>query len=442
MYKFKNKDLILSSISISQEIRRDNSLLTNKDITIFNSSLIPIKGSTNFLIASRGWYGNVRSWDGINFIVLTVFNKNYKKVNQNIIDVDLNLLEEHTLKFKEFKNRIVVHQKQASDGPEDPRLFYYKDDIFILVNELDDDNRRLMYLAVIDVDTLNYKIPKTLVCESQSTNFEKNWGPFTYKNKLHMLYDINPLKILEVDGQYNCKMVTNNYDKKISEMVKSFGDLHFHMRNSSNLIKFGKEYLGIGHAVLDYKQATDINKFLIPALADSDYSGTDKDYFNRFFKYYLGFFYTLDMNKQEITKISPFFQLPSKESKQELIFFPTSFYEDKDNFLNISYSLGDNRSYVCKLHSEVVKASLYNKENINVHMNFNVNPNYYLELLRTLRIMNNLPHALKDYNIFVGTKNRKNMKKSVMKQSKYMSKSKGSKSGSKSKSKGSKSRRR
>ena len=177
MYKFKNKELILSSISISQEIRRDNSLLTNKDITIFNSSLIPIKGSTNFLIASRGWYGNVRSWDGINFIVLTVFNKNYKKVNQNIIDVDLTLLEEHNLKFKEFKNRIVVHQKQASDGPEDPRLFYYKDDIFILVNELDDDNRRLMYLAVIDVDTLNYKIPKTLVCESQSTNFEKNWVP-------------------------------------------------------------------------------------------------------------------------------------------------------------------------------------------------------------------------------------------------------------------------
>ena len=445
MYKFKNKELILSSISISQEIRRDNSLLTNKDITIFNSSIIPIKGSTNFLIASRGWYGNVRSWDGINFIVLTIFNRNYKKIKQNIIDVDLTLLEEHNLKFKEFKNRIVVHQKQALDGPEDPRLFYYKDDIFILVNEIDDDRRRLMYLAVIDVDTLNYKIPKTLVCESQSTNFEKNWGPFTYKNKLHMLYDINPLKILEVDGQYNCKMVTNKSDKKISEMVKSFGDLHFHMRNSSNLIKFGTEYLGIGHAVLDYKQATDINKFLIPALADSDYSGTDKDYFNRFFKYYLGFFYTLDMNKQEITKISPFFQLPSKESKQELIFFPTSFYEDKDNFLNISYSLGDNRSYVCKLHREVVKASLYNKENIDLHMNFNVNPNYYLELLRTLRIMNNLPHALKDYNIFVGTKNRKNMKKSVMKQSKYMSKSNGSKSkskSSKSKSNGSKSRRR
>ena len=90
------------------------------------------------------------------------------------------------------------------------------------------------------------------------------------------------------------------------------------------------------------------------------------------------------MDKKEITKLSPFFQLPSKESKQELIFFPTSMYEDKDKFLHISYSLGDNRSYLCKLHTEVVKASLYNKENINMHMNFNINPNYYLELLRTL----------------------------------------------------------
>ena len=163
MYKFKNKELVLSSVSLSQEIRKDNPLLKNKDITIFNSSLIQVKNTTNYLIASRGWYGNVRSWDGVNFIVLSLFNKNYKKIKQNIIDVDLNLLENHDLKFKEFKNRIVVHQKQALEGPEDPRLFYYKNDVFILVNEIDghdkDPRKRLMYLAVIDVDTLDYKIP-------------------------------------------------------------------------------------------------------------------------------------------------------------------------------------------------------------------------------------------------------------------------------------------
>ena len=76
-----------------------------------------------------------------------------------------------------------------------------------------------------------------------------------------MLYDINPLKIMEVDGQYNCKMIVNKKDKLLSKMVESFGDLHFHMRNSTNLLKFGNQYLGLGHAVLDYKNATDINKF-------------------------------------------------------------------------------------------------------------------------------------------------------------------------------------
>ena len=110
------------------------------------------------------------------------------------------------------------------------------------------------------------------------------------------------------------------------------------------------------------------------------------------------------MDKKEITKLSPFFQLPSQESKQELIFFPTTMYEDNKKFLNISYSLGDNRSYVCKIHSEVVKASLYNKENIDMHMNYNINSNYYLELLRTLRVINNFPHSPKDYNVFVDTK--------------------------------------
>ena len=83
--------------------------------------------------------------------------------------------------------------------------------------------------------------------------------------------------------------------------------------------------------------------------------------------------------------------------------------------LNISYSLGDNRSYVCKLHSKVVKTSLYDKNNINMHMNYNINTNYYLELLRTLRILNKL--SPKNYNKLVNAplnrsdNNKKNTKK-------------------------------
>ena len=70
------------------------------------------------------------------------------------------------------------------------------------------------------------------------------------------------------------------------------------------------------------------------------------------------------MNKKSITEISPFFQLPNYESKQELIFFPTSIYLDKDKFVNISYNIGDNRSYFLRLHLDVIKISLYKKNSI------------------------------------------------------------------------------
>ena len=169
---------------------------------------------------------------------------------------------------------------------------------------------------------------------------------------------------------------------------------------------------------------TEINKFLIPTIDSSNYNSYDKEYFKRFFKLYLGFFFCLDMKKKEITKISPFFQLPSKESKQELIFFPTSIYEDKNKFINISYSLGDNRSYLCKLHSEVIKSSLYDKENINIHTNFDINVNYYLELLRTLRIVFKFSHKLKDYVKYPKKEHTKREKRSLMKNSVVFSKSK------------------
>ena len=448
MNKLTPGKLRLICINLSDEISKEDPFLSNKDVTIFNSSILEINGSDKLLIASRGWYGNVRSWDGINFIILTIFDKNYKKIHQNVLDIDKSILEEQSLRFKEFKNRIIVHQKQITEGPEDPRLFYFKGEVYILVNEIDDmdkkPRKRLMYLSPINLNTLNYKRSKSLVCESLSTNFEKNWGPFIYKDKLHMLYDINPLKIMEVNPNFKCKMVVNKTDPLMSKLDKSFGDLHFHMRNSTNLIKMGSDYLGLGHAVLDYKDNTQINKLLIPTIDSSNYNSFDKEYFKRFFKLYLGFFFCLDMKKKEITKISPFFQLPSKESKQELIFFPTSIYEDKKKFINISYSLGDNRSYLCKLHLEVIKSSLYDKENINIHTNFGINVNYYLELLRTLRIVFKFSHKLKDYVKYPKKEHTKREKRSLMKNSVVFSKTKSKSKGSlkrKNKKKKNKSRR-
>ena len=400
-YNFTEDQLKLICINLSDEIKKGDKLLNNKDITIFNSSIIELKNSSNLLIASRGWFGNIRSWDGINFVILSLFTKDLKKIKQNILDIDKNLLKNKELEFKDFKNKIIPHGKQLLDGPEDPRLFYYKNDIYILVNNLTKDKKRHMFVSKIDINNLNYDINKTDLCKSLSTNFEKNWGSFIYKNKLHMLYDINPLKIFEVDDDFKCKMICNVNDIILKKFNESYPDLNFHIRNSTNLINLdSNKYLGMGHGVLDYENNIDINKYLIPSFEKSKYSSIDKEYFKKFYKLYTGFFFILDMNKKEITEISPFFQLPNYESKQELIFFPTCIYLDNEKYVNISYNVGDNRSYFLRLHLDIIKISLYDKKNIDFQVNHNINTNYYLELTRNIRKLMGYNVLIKDYYKF------------------------------------------
>jgi hypothetical protein len=400
MNKLTPEKLRLICINLSDEISKGDSFLSNKDVTIFNSSILEIKNSDKLLIASRGWYGNVRSWDGINFVVLSLFTKKLKKIKQNILDIDPKIVRDRNLKFSDQVKKIVPHGEKILEGPEDPRLFYHKGDIYILINELNDKKQRHMFISKIELENLTYG-DKIEICKDLSSDFEKNWGPFIYKNKLHMIYDINPLKIFEFDDDFKCKLVCNINDKILKRFNESYPDLHFHIRNSTNLIDIGNNhFLGMGHGVLDYKEDTEMNKYLIPSIDKSKYSPSDKDYFKRFFKLYTGFFYKLDMNKKEIIEISPFFQLPNYESKQELIFFPTSIYLDDKKFVNISYNVGDNRSYFLRLHLDIINISLYKKQNIDFQVNHNINQNYYLELVRSIRKMMGYPIERKEYYRF------------------------------------------
>jgi len=180
----------------------------------------------------------------------------------------------------------------------------------------------------------------------------------------------------------------------------------------------------MGHGVLDYKGDSNLNKYFIPAIDKSKYSNDDKVYFKKFFKLYTAFFFILDMKKKEITELSPFFQLPNYESKQELIFFPTSIYLDKDNYVNISYNVGDNRSYFVKLHLDIIKISLYDKNNIDFQVNHNINPNYYVELIRNIRklmgynVLKKDYYKFKDVNKTLSSRGSKTKKKSKKKSKK------------------------
>lgn len=402
-YEFDEEKLKLVCINFSDEIVCDDEFLMNEDVTVFNSSILQLKDSDDLLVASRGWYGNIRSWDGINFVIMSLFTKDLKRKKQKILGIDTKALKDKKLKFKEFKENqkeIIPHGEKLLKGPEDPRLFYMNGEIYILINDLTEESKRHMFVGKVDLKTLEYSKPVE-ICESLSTRFEKNWGPFIYEDKLHMVYDINPLKVFELEDDFKCELKFDIKNEILNQFTSSFPDLHFHIRNSTNLIHIkDDEYLGLGHGVLDYKGSTDINKYLIPLFGKSKYSDSDKEYFQRFFKLYTGFFYKLDMDKKEIISMSPFFQLPNHESKQELIFFPTSISLDSDKYVNISYNVGDNRSYFLKLHLDVINVSLYNKENIEFLVNLNINLNYYIELIRNIRKLLGFSTKKKEYYKF------------------------------------------
>ena len=128
------------------------------------------------------------------------------------------------------------------------------------------------------------------------------------------------------------------------------------------------------------------------------------------------------MKSKDIINLSPFFQLPNFESKQELIFFPCSISIDKKDFVNISYSVGDNRSYFVKLHLNLVKISLYDKKNIDFQVNHNINPNYYLELIRSIRKLMGYSISKQEYYKFKDVDRTMKTGKKTLKKKKKKSK--------------------
>ena len=52
-YNFQENQLKMMCINFIDEIKKDDELLNNKDVTIFNSSILPIKDD-NLLIAEDG----------------------------------------------------------------------------------------------------------------------------------------------------------------------------------------------------------------------------------------------------------------------------------------------------------------------------------------------------------------------------------------------------
>lgn len=171
-----------------------------------------------------------------------MYNERDKKVKKNGWKKfgSLNIRKNGTGEFisKNFK-KFGINIKQKHGGIEDPRYFVWRKQAFVIMNGLDNNKRRNMYL---------YNLNKKHFCKLYISNYnisklktQKNWIPYIYHNKLYIIYSFKQLCVLKlVNSQTGeCYCVKGN-PLKFNNNFDFFG--------STPLIKWNNNvYVGFAH---------------------------------------------------------------------------------------------------------------------------------------------------------------------------------------------------
>ena len=271
----------------------------------------------------------------ISDIVFTTKMVNPNKYNLIIEKDDFNIsdlkIKKRDVSMSIVKSDITSSVKsinEAEKTPEDSRLFNYNNTVYLLYNRVK-QNKRLMYLYDMN------KNEEIELCSLISSNFEKNWGLFIHNNMKHIVYSIDPLKVYNIDGNYQCNLEKSiEYIDIFEKIKKTFHDnnIHVHFRNSSKLIPKDGFYYGLGHCVFDVKEEGALKNLI-------DISHPEYEYFKNYPKLYLGFIYVLSVNGNnfKIEKISDLFQITKQK---ELINFFSDLEIINDKFV-ICHGIAD-----------------------------------------------------------------------------------------------------
>lgn len=275
-------------------------------------------------------------------------------------------------------------------GPEDPRIFIFSGEKYLLYNRLNHKKERHMYYRKIGLQDKPDDID-TEICWNVSKKFEKNWGPFELNNKLYFLYSLSPLKIINYDEEHSkCNFIYDEPVEVFNFLENLYSGLHLHIRNSSPLSKFitGDKktyYLGIGHSVLDFGE--DKQSLLKYFMRKQNYpfNPSDLKYFTEDFgKIYYTFFYTLEClpdNKYKIKSITPMFQFENKYD--HTIEFACDLSIVDNDIVYIGYGVDDNRAVLEKMYLKdilalMIEVDLIDKKNYDIDSYFLPKLNTYL----------------------------------------------------------------
>ena len=131
---------------------------------------------------------------------------------------------------------------------EDPRLFIYKNKVYVVFICLSPYENQERCVAITKFEEWN---PIFLQVENMKKNtIEKNWSPFIKNEKIHFIYNFDPLIVLDYDLNENgiCKVIfkQNNIELPIDTKSK-------YLRGGTNLLPYlekntEKYYIGACHS--------------------------------------------------------------------------------------------------------------------------------------------------------------------------------------------------
>lgn len=150
------------------------------------------------------------------------------------------------------KNKGQQLQYSTLNMPQDPRLFFTGDKVYVFYNDAHYMLRREMHYAELNINEHNVSLvnERKLNVDVEESQDQKNWSPFLFNNELYLIYKIDPHIILKLER--NTGDVAVAYTNAIS--FSSFWPLG-ELRGGTPAIYVAElnAYLTFFHSMLPYR---------------------------------------------------------------------------------------------------------------------------------------------------------------------------------------------
>ncbi len=194
---------------------------------------------------------NHRHTHNTNKILRDYYQNNYRT---NVISyfptLQLQQLDQNFQKYgkiydltAEFERHNIIH------SAEDPRLFRYHNQLYMLFNMDNIGGNRSMYLAEITNQNSGPTITRYLRLPSPfGSKVEKNWSPIIHNNKLYFVYSYEPNLVLIEPN------IKTGSSKVITKMPNKINSGYGQVRGGTQFVPIGdNSYLSIAHTSIEIK---------------------------------------------------------------------------------------------------------------------------------------------------------------------------------------------